>query len=670
MTTGLDDLAARVAQVDALLESVHGELVAADNPHRRALASLGSHATGAPLRAYDDTAFALWGALLHADPDDVESRHHLAIMFHARAIDREQSDAPDQSNADWEAALDHWAALWHSAPFWDRLADVVAPPEQNASAARRQLLRAPIDALQARLPTLILRMHIDIALDPATPHYRAKHHVGLLLRAPFPAQAKSEVRRAAYELLAAGIPAGVWQTNVLDGALIDAAMKVVQRYLDVDPDCEPALIDALRLQRQQYGTDITQVNALAADDPAGRATLLERMARARTAWRPYFETLRARAETLPAAARRDLSGWYRIGADVLRERDLLADALADYEIAIAVAGDDEEEREHGRYGLVDTLAEQVLRAADARDPAMGDLAERLLARDDLTQWAVRKVAYAFYRLLELDRAESVCRTALDLRTAPARYELVKMEARARELVDELLRFIAGSRASMQDDLDAVGPPALRSIIDARERLNNGDPRGALALLDRAQACCRDTAGGRAMLRNERAVALSTWAATEVNAAQESGIAPVDSVDVYRAAIQRLQEAVRVAPDHEQAAINLRQVRDLLTHALTTQAAAHAKARRYPEAEKYLREALAACNDEHRLPIERELSLVVANRAVVAFNAMGAIPDPPGCARSLAWLDEAIRLDPANRHAIEQRAAIASRCGVVVNLIKS
>ena len=226
------------SQVYETLGALAGELDASLNPHRFAMGQLGVNAMGWTKTPYNMEAFRLWSALMSRPPVESSTLHHLAIMHHARAFDREATDDPTSADADWEAAMGYWHRLSQVDSFWDQIASI----------ACRNTKRDAVDALRANLPHLILQVHFDIAFDPATSTHRAKYHVRRAMHSPFAKEACEAVRHNTYAQFIRQIAANVWQVDMLDPEVLKQGTDRIQAYLEIDPGCIPALEDALRLQ--------------------------------------------------------------------------------------------------------------------------------------------------------------------------------------------------------------------------------------------------------------------------------------------------------------------------------------------------------------------------------------------------------------------------------------
>src|SRR5207253_3008492 len=121
-------------------------------PERLALSDLGLTKDGAVITPYNDQAFQVWYDDLRSAPGNLRTLHHVAIMHHARAIDREKSNTPQQSDEDWQKALEYWHRLWSADEFWARVAEIAC---KNGSQKDK---RAVVE-LRERFPVLLLRMH-------------------------------------------------------------------------------------------------------------------------------------------------------------------------------------------------------------------------------------------------------------------------------------------------------------------------------------------------------------------------------------------------------------------------------------------------------------------------------------------------------------------------------
>jgi tetratricopeptide (TPR) repeat protein len=631
------DTTARAARLDSLLASLQGELDAANNPHRVALGHLGINLEGWTAKAYENMPFTIWSRVLDLDADDVDSRHHLAIMLHARAIDREQGERPDKADADWEAALAHWTELWRRDAFWDRIAAAVCPPDSGGGVNRKA-----VDELRKRFPALLLRLHMDIALDPATPHHRARHHVGLVLKSALPDAAKEAARRGCYETHAAAIPVEVWNDGLPHEELIARGIAVVKAYLNLDPEGEAALADALQLEHRMLRVQLNQLTA-AGGDAAERTRILGRLHDAVQAWRPYFEHLARRAEQIGDEVRRQLCLWYRLAGDVLCAVDRMPEAIPLYEQGLACGQEHDPERARCRREVPQTLATIARGMAQRGDSGALEYADSVNARADLTTSALQQLGNAYLALDQLDKAGAACTRGLAIEIDFGD-ESAEQDTLARERIAELAQFIEKLRQQRR---------AHELYLQASEHFSAARPADAVALLDACIALVPD-ANAYHYLRARCHVALLEPQKAQQDLVQyRRTMADTDEDRKFEALVaNELRDCEAEVARFGRASLLKRR-----------EAARLFGQREFEQAAMLLRQAIDDCAKDGLGEIRSELSVVLAQWAVAEANA--AIDnrqlDPPQRLAALVAcrdrLAQAHGLDPANAQAAKNREAI-------------
>ncbi len=293
-----------------LLEQLRDELRVDANPDRQARVLLVPNRYGWTAEPYHPDAFRLWDQLArHADSGPstrVTSLHHLAIMYHARAFDRELSDRPGSADPDWRQALELWHRLWDTPLFWDELA---ASADPDAVAAAREAL-----------PERLLQVHFDIALDGETPDGRKREHVRLALESPFGAEVKQRVRLRAYERAVSGLDPVTWQPHTLDEVVLERAVQAVGDHLAIDGTCTAALTDLLSVLGRLTQAYVVKANAAQDESDDYRDSILRIRELARD-YGPRIEGL----STSDPAEQEQLIRWYKIAGQVaglLGEHDL------------------------------------------------------------------------------------------------------------------------------------------------------------------------------------------------------------------------------------------------------------------------------------------------------------------------------------------------------------
>jgi tetratricopeptide (TPR) repeat protein len=266
------------------------------DPSRLALESLGVNKRGWPTTGiYNEEALKLWTQALEADPDDMDTLHHLAICHHACAIDLEGSANPGTSDTHWEAALGLWKRIWQSEQFWERFAEKNLKEKEgkaHAVSAREQLQRQ------------LFSLHFAVAMDPETPLARARKHVALAQEWCFEASLLREVRSRAYEIWIEALPPDIWATTRPDD--LKQGIDHIEKFLERDPGCEDAAKDALRLLAHFNRKRVTEANAA---DEMRRKLVLRETANLVKRWEPYIEQLYS-ADVEPENIVRDNLGTF------------------------------------------------------------------------------------------------------------------------------------------------------------------------------------------------------------------------------------------------------------------------------------------------------------------------------------------------------------------------
>ena len=186
---------ANEGQLLELLEQLRAELQVRDNPERRGRAKLKPNRYGWTQEPYTDEAFQIWEDASRQAPDDIHTMHHLAIMYHARAFDLEQSNNPDNADGDWKRALELWHHLCENEHFWE---DLFQGIEHTGHDLHRQV--------KEEFSRQLLKIHFDIAIDEDTKHHRARRHIKFALDSPFPQEIKDTVRSNGYQSCTAHLP--------------------------------------------------------------------------------------------------------------------------------------------------------------------------------------------------------------------------------------------------------------------------------------------------------------------------------------------------------------------------------------------------------------------------------------------------------------------------------
>ena len=399
--------------VVATLNSLESYLTTVMNPNRVALADLGMEAMGWTAHAYSPKAFEIWLKQQKLDPNDHLTLHHLAIMHHARAFDLEMGQNPAEADEDWKMALNYWHRLHGGDAFWNHLA---------AKACSGATSRKGVDELRADLPRLLLGIHYDIALDAETRSKRkarAKFHIALAQNSPFGAEARSAAEAAAYAKFIKAIPDAVWSRNELQEEVVAEGTKIIEEFLLFDPGCQPALEDALRLQRRIQQARNIKWRALDENDPE-RTRILEAEKKDYEYWRSYFKQLVEMRERLSEYVRENVAGWYFTCGDSLSAYEKYEDAAKCFELAVLACSDEDDRKKYQRRLILSLAYVARAKAAGRADDAR-IYCDGVHVRGDLTVLACLFLAQAYLLLFNgvseddfnlLDLAEELCQRGL------------------------------------------------------------------------------------------------------------------------------------------------------------------------------------------------------------------------------------------------------------------
>lgn len=68
-----------------------------------------------------DDAIAIWEKYHNENHQDHISAHHLSIIFHSLAFDKEREGNAKEAIPYWKKALNYWSKLYNSSDFWNKL---------------------------------------------------------------------------------------------------------------------------------------------------------------------------------------------------------------------------------------------------------------------------------------------------------------------------------------------------------------------------------------------------------------------------------------------------------------------------------------------------------------------------------------------------------------------
>lgn len=622
-------------QVDELLIALAGELEARNHPHRLARHALGVNRYGSTEAVYNEKAFAAWSDLLRRNPDDFKARHHLAIMHHARAFDLEAGPTPAEADTDWVVALDHWAQLWQCDAFWNDLA------------ARAWGIGQPHNITEVRdlWPLELLRVHYDIAFDPATPHFRAVRHIHLVQNSQFSEAARKEVRDLAYARFVSTVDSAVWQSDVLSLDLLEEGLKRIEQFLRIDPECEAAAIDALRLLIRVLSAWCQQLGALTREDPE-RDRIFRFVQQMAGQWNPFVEQVRHVVHKSDPDVRNKLRQWYRHLGHVHQNLEKYAEAVRFLEQAVQLATEKEQQRELA----IDIVEARALEAreyaagCDKEDKAWGKrLCDQLVreCRDDLSIAACFFLANAYEVLPDFDAAEALCRDGLAMEPDVEQLEQYQnYQIRLRELEQRISENRRSARVnSLVEEATALMKEGnLEQALQKLDRALQIDPQDGLSLCRRCQ-CHLD------MLQPDLAIGdlhnFRSIAETVKDPQRQQMLEAADDLDQSCQALSKKIEFLGVA--------GLR-----LVQAAEKEMGLH----NFASAEDYFRQAIAGASDAGRQELNVELAVVLNARAVKEVDGVNertfVSQDDRIRAYTQAadWLEEATRLSPDNAQMTE------------------
>lgn len=177
---------------------------------------------------YTEAALQAFERAHHANPEDAEILHHLAIAHHARAWDWElASDA--RAPREWEEALRWWNALTFKPEFWNALESRMKALDEEAdpSIVRKEM--------REHLMENLLDVHVEFVrhyFEVGEPD-RATAHIGVIQRAVLPPAVKKRLTQKVFHAMTDSISgAGDFQAS---------GLIRIQSFLELFPDYLPAL---------------------------------------------------------------------------------------------------------------------------------------------------------------------------------------------------------------------------------------------------------------------------------------------------------------------------------------------------------------------------------------------------------------------------------------------
>ena len=617
----------KAQEIDALLTDLQNEIDAARNPNRVALKSLGVTNLGWTPVIYNDDAFACWSNLYTRDPEHMEVLHHLAIMYHARAIDLEQSDDPASADEDWTKSMECWHILWQSDTFWKSIAASVC----------RDGKRTPIDELRQEFPFLILKIHFDIAMDKETSQTRINYHIRNIMKSPFPEEAKELVRKDVYERFSKQIPDAIWETHSPDPEDALKALKIIKNFLEKDPGCIMALSDALSIFLRLFRSRMTDLQAMESDNESARQAILQELRTLGQEWRPYLEIIHVQSHKVDDEVRGNLSMWCRVMGEVSCGLDEPEVGISYYRLGAASDLEDDREAVQCRRKIGETEALQARKTAQRRDPSAKDICNRLVGREDLTVLAHSYLANAFRLIEEFEIAEEVCRCGINKDEDYENYELMEEDEQAREILNNLMNEI-NVEQSFRQARELIYKHEFHEAFELLNKIIDCQPGNPLYYFYRAHCLYELTQPQSARDDIEKC---NTYGGEEI-----SGLDAVK--DLENKIAEQLQEVRKVG------AKALR---------LSKKAQGFFVSERYEEAAELQRIAIREALVEGKSKLLANLSAILANWAIADTNraqsdeGLSVEQKDAIIKESSVRIEEACELDPSNDHALQNLGVI-------------
>jgi thioredoxin-like negative regulator of GroEL len=626
-----------------LLHELRAELQVADNPERRVFAKLRPRPSGAVEEPYADDAFQPWEEMLREFPGDLRAVHHLAIMYHARAFDREVSSDPGRADGDWRRAVELWHRLWTEDAFWQGLAAGVDPGMPD-----------PFAAVRRGWPERLLEVHFAIAFDEGTSNYRSRFHLRLALESPFPQEIRDAVRTRAYERVTRAVPPTVWDGATFDPETLQIGLKAIGRYLELDERFLLALKDLIGLLTKLQSGYVQQTNAVGEEADGYQEKLREMQAIVR-AHEPSVAHLESRLRELPPETLSHLVLWHSRAGQANRILDDFERAASHYrrahDAALRDPSDPRAEQMRRKWLECVLLGAREQAAGDAQGEAKAKRILEEISKEELSPFCTMLRANVYLLLGDLDAAQRDAEQTFaalhrDRETGDfqAARDAVELEPDSRKLLDQIRG--ARRRRAVGSKLEAAG-----------KALESGDAAKALHLLD--EAVKMDPECGPAfflraqchMAAGDAAAAGSDLGRAEAEARRREDAQALQAVATLR---RKLEQLVKLyAENGGPQAFRLEQ-----------QAVEAFNADRLESAARLLREALQVARGNDK-KLKKELAVCLdllavqkTNETILALGQVGT--KRPGASLRLAGrdpaaglrtaeelLEEAVRLDPGN-----------------------
>lgn len=408
--------------------------------------ALGVDHGGVVSRLYADEAIAACEARRQEAPADSANLHRLALMYHARAMEREAAQSP-RANDDWRRALRLWLQLAGDDAFWQGIEETTCQGTDPR----------PVRELRARLPVLLAKVHYRLLVDPLTLSHRWAWH----LRLPATAGISDDDRRQAQaEVYAeyvdhAGLPTSIWDRHASDAQQIRSGLEHIAAYLGRDPDCLPAMEDAARLHSRLLELVYDDFASRDEDDPRRLDVLADWTAEHRE-WRPLFDKLAARRESMSEHTRPALALWYRLMAEATVVTGDLPTGIELVDRAVKLAEGEALavcQRLQATLWGYDAYHRAVRESAAHRTFAARAHCDRLRAAPGLHPGAAMQLAKAYAAIHDYAEAMEACRQGLELLADGALADAPEESRRLREDFEAYLPLLQDRQAGQgQPDL--------------------------------------------------------------------------------------------------------------------------------------------------------------------------------------------------------------------------
>ena len=217
-------------------------------------------------RVLNPQAASLWEEQLKKDANDPAALHHLAIIHHGRAIERERADdrAWREIEGLYTRALSYWARLCGHGDFWEGVCALWDTLKETGQDSRATRFRADEwRGFRKRLPGLLLRPHVESARNAllAGDVDAARTHVNIIKNSGFDESDSGNARRSVYSTFKPN------ESQAVHDNAYEPAVDQIRQFLEADADFADALRDALSLMAKWVLYLSTSANS--SDDEIG-----------------------------------------------------------------------------------------------------------------------------------------------------------------------------------------------------------------------------------------------------------------------------------------------------------------------------------------------------------------------------------------------------------------